>query len=177
VSISTASSAAPAHLLCAVYTRVSAEGRADEDFSSTDAQFMACQELIASQRGNGWQSTNQLYEDRGVSGSHLQRPAMQALLQDVQAGLIDIVVVHRLDRLSRHLGDLQILMSVFEQHGVALVSVTQSLDTSSVQGRLVLNLLTSFAQFERDLIGERIREKRAATRRQGVWQGSAVPLG
>ena len=177
VSTSTVPSVAPMPLLCAVYTRVSAEGRADEDFSSTDAQFMACQELIASQRGNGWQPTNQLYEDRGASGSHLRRPAIQALLRDVQAGLVDILVVHRLDRLSRHLGDLQTLMSIFEQHGVALVSVTQSIDTSSVQGHLVLNLLTSFAQFERELIGERIREKRAATRRQGVWQGSAVPLG
>ena len=154
MSTSTVPSAASTPLLCAVYTRVSAEGRADEDFSSTDAQFMACQELIASQRGNGWQPTNQLYEDRGASGSHLRRPAMQALLRDVQAGLVDIVVVHRLDRLSRHLGDLQTLMSIFEQHGVALVSVTQSIDTSSVQGRLVLNLLTSFAQFERELIGE-----------------------
>ncbi len=162
---------------CAVYTRVSVDDHRSEEFSSTDAQFIACQELIASQWGEGWRPTSELYEDRGASGSHLQRPAMQALLDDVQAGLIDIVVVHRLDRLSRHLGDLQTLMSIFEQHGVALVSVTQSIDTSSVQGRLVLNLLTSFAQFERELIGDRIREKRSATRRQGVWQGSAVPLG
>lgn len=177
MSTSTAPSAVPTRLLCAVYTRVSAEGRAGDEFSSTDAQFMACQELIASQWGNGWRPSGRLYEDRGASGSHLRRPAMQSLLKDVRAGLIDIVVVHRLDRLSRHLGDLQTLMSIFEQHGVALVSVTQSIDTSSVQGRLVLNLLTSFAEFERELIGERIREKRAATRRQGVWQGSAVPLG
>jgi len=133
--------------------------------------------VIASQLGNGWQPSNRVYEDSGVSGSHLQRPGLQALLVDASAGRIDVVVVHRLDRLTRHLGDLQKLMELFEHHGVALVSVTQSLDTTDLHGRLALNLLTSFAQFERELIGERSREKRAATRRQGVWYGNAPPLG
>jgi DNA invertase Pin-like site-specific DNA recombinase len=99
------------------------------------------------------------------------------LLDDVQSGLVDVVVVHRLDRLTRHVGDMQTLMSVFEQHGVALVCVTQSLDTSSSHGRLALHLWTSFAQFERELIGERIRDKRAAAKRRGLWHGSAAPLG
>ena len=133
--------------------------------------------MIASQLGNGWQPSNRVYEGSGVSGSHLQRPGLQALLVDASAGRIDVVVVHRLDRLTRHLGYLQKLMELFEHHGVALVSVTQSLDTTDLHGRLALNLLTSFAQFERELIGERSRKKRAATRRQGVWYGKAPPLG
>ena len=162
---------------CAVYTRVSVDDRRAEGLASTDVQFMACHELIASQLGNGWQPTDRLYEDKGESGSHLRRPGLQLLLEEVRLGLIDVVVVHRLDRLTRHLGDLQQIMAVFEQHDVALVCVTQSLDTSSPQGRLTLHLLTSFAQFERELTGERIREKRAANRRQGVWFGSSPPLG
>lgn len=167
----------PASKRCAVYTRVSVDDAKDDGVGSTDVQFMACHELIASQLGNGWQPINRIYEDKGVSGSHLQRPGLQGLLADVSTGRIEVVVVHRLDRLTRHLGDLQKLMELFEHHGVALVSVTQSLDTTDLHGRLALNLLTSFAQFERELIGERSREKRAATRRQGVWYGNAPPLG
>ncbi len=167
----------PASKRCAVYTRVSVDDAKDNGVGSTDVQFMACHELIASQLGNGWQPINRIYEDKGVSGSHLQRPGLQGLLADVSTGRIDVVVVHRLDRLTRHLGDLQKLMALFEHHGVALVSVTQSLNTTDLHGRLALNLLTSFAQFERELIGERSREKRAATRRQGVWYGNAPPLG
>ncbi len=167
----------PASKRCAVYTRVSVDDGNDGEIGSTDVQFMACHELIASQRGQGWQACDRLYEDKGVSGSHLERPGLQKLLADVCDRRVDVVVVHRLDRLTRHLGDLQKLMELFEQHGVALVSVTQSLDTTDLHGRLALNLLTSFAQFERELIGERSREKRAATRRQGVWYGNAPPLG
>jgi site-specific DNA recombinase len=167
----------PERKRCAVYTRVSVDDARHEPFSSTDAQFMACHELIASQTGQGWQPSSRLYEDRGYSASHLRRPGIQMLLDDVQAGLVDVVVVHRLDRLTRHAGDMQSLMSVFEQHGVALVCVTQSLDTSSSHGRLALHLWTSFAQFERELIGERIRDKRAAAKRRGLWHGSAAPLG
>jgi len=152
---------------CAVYTRVSVDDANDVGIGSTDVQFMTCHELIASQIGNGWRPCDRIYEDRGVSGSHLERPGLQKLLADVCDGRIDVVVVHRLDRLTRHLGDLQKLMELFEHHGVALVSVTQSLDTTDLHGRLAPNLLTSFAQFERELIGERSREKRAATRRQG----------
>ena len=162
---------------CAVYTRVSMDNAEDDKLSSVQAQFMACHELIASQFGKHWVPTDRIYEDRGYSGSNIRRPGLQELLSDVADGLVDIVVVHRLDRLSRHMGDFNALMQDFERHGVALVSVTQSIDTSGPQGRLTLNLLTSFAQFEREMAGERGREKRAASRRQGVWQGGAPPLG
>ncbi|NBP39952.1 MAG: recombinase family protein [Betaproteobacteria bacterium] len=165
---------------CAVYTRVSVDDRkgpSQENFRSTDAQFMACHELITSQLGNGWRASDRLYEDRGESGSHLKRPGLQKLLEDVRHGLIDVVVVHRFDRLTRHVGDLQTLLTLFEQHGVAVASVTEFINSDTQYGRLTLNLLTSFAQFERELIGERIRDKRAATRRQELWHGSAAPLG
>jgi len=162
---------------CAVYTRVSMDNAEDDKLSSVQAQFMACHELIASQFGKHWVPTDRIYEDRGYSGSNIRRPGLQELLSDMADGLVDIVVVHRLDRLSRHMGDFNALMQDFERHGVALVSVTQSIDTSGPQGRLTLNLLTSFAQFEREIAGERGREKRAASRRQGVWQGGAPPLG
>lgn len=162
---------------CAVYTRVSMDNAEGDKLSSVQAQFMACHELIASQLGKHWVPTDRIYEDRGYSGSNIRRPGLQELLLDVADGFVDIVVVHRLDRLSRHMGDFNALMQDFERHGVALVSVTQSIDTSGPQGRLTLNLLTSFAQFEREIAGERGREKRAASRRQGVWQGGAPPLG
>lgn len=162
---------------CAVYTRASVDDRRDGEFSSTAAQFMACHELITSQLAQGWRPIDRLYEDRGHSGSHLDRPGMMSLMADIEQGRVDIVVVHRLDRLTRYMGDLQRLLDLFGRHGVGLVSVTQSLDTTHQQGRLVINLLTSFAQFERELIGDRIRETRAATRRQGFWYGSASPLG
>jgi DNA invertase Pin-like site-specific DNA recombinase len=168
---------APPAQRCAVYTRVSMDNAEDDKLSSVQAQFMACHEFIASQLAQGWVAIDRLYEDRGYAGSHTRRPALQDLLQDVADGLVDMVVVHRLDRLSRHMGDFTGLMQTFERHGVALVSVTQSIDTSGPQGRLTLNLLTSFAQFEREMTGERGQEKRAASRRQGVWQGGAPPLG
>ena len=167
----------PERKRCAVYTRVSVDDARHEPFGSNDAQFMACHELIASQQGLGWQPSSRLYEDRGYSASHLRRPGIQMLLDDVQSGLVDVVVVHRLDRLTRHVGDMQTLMSVFEQHGVALVCVTQSLDTSSSHGRLALHLWTSFAQFEREVTGERIRDKIAASKRKGMWMGGVPPLG
>lgn len=154
----------PERKRCAVYTRVSVDDARHEPFGSTDAQFMACHELIASQQGLGWQPSSRLYEHRGYSASHLRRPGIQMLLDDVQSGLVDVVVVHRLDRLTRHVGDMQTLMSVFEQHGVALVCVTLSLDTSSSHVRLALHLWTSFAQFERELIGG--ANPRQACRRQ-----------
>jgi site-specific DNA recombinase len=167
----------PIIMRCAVYTRVSVDRDPNDRFGSTNAQFMACHEFIASQLSKGWRPVDRLYEDRGFSGSNMRRPGLQSLLSDICSGLVDIVVVHRLDRLTRHLGDLQTLMTQFEQHGVSLVSVTQSMNTSDHHGRLTLNLLTSFAEFERALIGERTREKRAATLRQGLWQGTASPLG
>jgi DNA invertase Pin-like site-specific DNA recombinase len=167
----------PVSKRCAVYTRVSVDGGDKDGFGSTDAQFMACHELITSQLREGWQPIKRLYEDKGESGSHLGRPGLQSLLEDIRLGLVDIVVVHRLDRLTRHLRDLQELVTIFEHHAVALVCVTQSIDTAHSHGRLAINLLTSFAQFERELIGERIRDQRAATRRNGLWHGSAAPLG
>ena len=168
---------APKSKRCAVYTRVSVDGSGRDGFGSADAQFMACHELIASQLRQGWQPIHRHYEDKGESGSHLWRAGLQSLLEDIRFGLVDIVVVHRLDRLTRHLRDLQDLVAIFEQHAVALVCVTQSIDTANSHGRLAINLLTSFAQFERELIGERTRDQRAATRRNGLWHGSAAPLG
>lgn len=162
---------------CAVYSRVSVDDRSEGEFTSTAAQFMACHELIASQLAQGWRPVDRLYEDRGHSGSHLNRPGIASLISDIEHGRIDVVVVHRLDRLTRHTGDLQRMMDLFERHNVALVSVTESLHTAHPTGRLIINLLTSFAQFERELVGDRIRESRAATRRQGFWYGSASPLG
>jgi len=162
---------------CAVYTRVSVDGAEDDKLSSVQAQFMACHELIASQFGKRWVPLERIYEDRGYSGGNMRRPGLRLLLSDVAAGLVDIVVVHRLDRLSRAIRDFTKLMHDFDNQGVALVSVTQSIDTSCPQGRLTLNLLTTFAQFEREIAGERGREKRAASRRQGFWYGSASLLG
>lgn len=142
----------------AVYTRVSVDRDPNDRFGSTNAQFMACHEFIASQLSKRWRPVDRLYEDRGFSGSNMRRPGLQSLLSDICSGLFDIVVVHRLDRLTRHLGDLQTLMTQFEQRGVSLVLVTRSMNTSDHYGRLALNLLTSFAEFERALIGERTRE-------------------
>lgn len=173
----TPKSSQPQPVRCAVYTRVSVDDRRDGEFSSTAAQFMACHELITSQLGQGWLPIDRLYEDSGQSGSHLNRPGIRSLMADIEHGRVDVVVVHRLDRLTRYMADLQRLLDLFERHGVGLVSVTQSLDTTHQQGRLVINLLTSFAQFERELIGDRIREMRSATRRQGFWYGNASPLG
>ena len=141
---------------------ISVDGGDKDGFGSTDAQFMACHELITSQLRQGWQPIKRLYEDKGESGSHLGRPGLQSLLEDIRCGLVDIVVVHRLDRLTRHLRDLQELVTIFEHHAVALVCVTQSIDTANSHGRLAINLLTSFAQFERELIGERIRDQTGA---------------
>ena len=162
---------------CAVYTRVSMDKAEDDKLSSVQAQFMARHELIASQFGKHWVPTDRIYEDRGYLGSNNRRPGLQELLSDVVDGLVDIVVVHRLDRLSRHLGDFNALMHDFERHGVPLVSGTQSNDTSSPQGRLMLNVLLSFAQFEREVTGERIRDKIAASKRKGIWVGGVPSLG
>lgn len=173
----TPDSSQPQPVRCAVYMRVSVDDRRDGEFSSFAAQFMACHELITSQLAQGWRPIERLYEDTGYSGSHLDRPGMRSLMADIEQGRVDILVVHRLDRLTRSMGDLQRLLDLFERHGVGLVSVTQSLDMTHQHGRLVINLLTSFAQFERELVGDRIREMRSTTRRQGFWYGSSSPLG
>jgi DNA invertase Pin-like site-specific DNA recombinase len=164
-------------LCCAVYTRKSSEEGLEQEFNSLDAQREAGLAYIQSQRAKGWVALSDHYDDGGVSGGTLERPALQRLLRDVEAGLIDVVVVYKIDRLSRSLMDFAKLVEAFERHSVTFVSVTQQFNTTTSMGRLTLNILLSFAQFEREVIGERIRDKFAASRRKGMWMGGNVPLG
>jgi site-specific DNA recombinase len=164
-------------LRCAVYTRKSTEEGLDQEFNSLDAQRDACEAFIASQRAEGWVVFPNHYDDGGVSGGTLERPALKRLLADIEEGQIDVVVVYKIDRLSRSLMDFAKLVETFERNGVTFVSVTQSFNTTTSMGRLTLNILLSFAQFEREVIGERIRDKFAASRKRGLWMGGAVPLG
>ena len=147
------------------------------EFNSLDAQREACEAYIASQRSEGWAAIREPYDDGGVSGGTLDRPALQRLLTDVEAGLIDVIVVYKIDRLSRSLMDFARLVEIFDRNQVTFVSVTQSFNTTTSMGRLTLNILLSFAQFEREVIGERIRDKFAASRKRGMWMGGYVPLG
>ena len=147
------------------------------EFNSLDAQREACEAYIASQRSEGWAAIREPYDDGGVSGGTLERPALQRLLADVEAGLIDVIVVYKIDRLSRSLMDFAWLVEIFDRNQVTFVSVTQSFNTTTSMGRLTLNILLSFAQFEREVIGERIRDKVAASRKRGMWMGGYVPLG
>ena len=162
---------------CAIYTRKSTEHNLDLAFTSLDAQREACVAYITSQAGEGWRLVSDHYDDGGLSGASLERPALQRLLADVRAGKIDIVLVYKVDRLTRSLADFAKLIELFEAHRVSFVSVTQSFNTRSSMGRLTLNVLLSFAQFERELIGERVRDKIAASKRKGLWVGGPVPLG
>src|SRR5262249_46789397 len=162
---------------CAIYTRKSTEEGLDQDFNSLDAQREAAEAYIHSQAHAGWTALSARYDDGGYSGSNLDRPALQRLLADIQAGQIDCVLTHRVDRLSRSLLDFAKLMELFEQHQVAFVSVTQHFNSGTSMGRLVLNVLLSFAQFERELIAERTRDKMAAARRKGKWGGGLPVLG
>jgi site-specific DNA recombinase len=162
---------------CAIYTRKSTEEGLDSDFNSLDAQREAAEAYIHSQAHAGWICSAQRYDDGGYTGSNLDRPALQRLLADIQTGQIDCVVTHRVDRLSRSLLDFAKLMEAFEQHQVAFVSVTQHFNSATSMGRLVLNVLLSFAQFERELIAERTRDKMAAARRKGKWAGGVPILG
>jgi site-specific DNA recombinase len=162
---------------CAIYTRKSSEHNLDLAFSSLDAQREACEAYIKSQAHEGWRLIPSRYDDGAFSGASLERPALQQLLADVRAGKIDIVLVYKVDRLTRSLADFAKLIELFDAHGVSFVSVTQSFNTSSSMGRLTLNVLLSFAQFERELIGERVRDKIAASKRKGIWVGGPVPLG
>src|SRR5947209_7512338 len=162
---------------CAIYTRKSSEHNLDLAFSSLDAQREACEAYIKSQAQEGWRLIPGRYDDGAFSGASLERPALQQLLADVRAGTIDIVLVYKVDRLTRSLADFAKLIELFDAHGVSFVSVTQSFNTSSSMGRLTLNVLLSFAQFERELIGERVRDKIAASKRKGLWVGGPVPLG
>ncbi|MEQ8747085.1 recombinase family protein [Pyruvatibacter sp.] len=164
-------------LRCAIYTRKSTEHNLDLEFNSLDAQREACEAYIKSQAHEGWRLIPQHYDDGGLSGASLERPALQALLQDIEAGKIDVVVVYKVDRLTRSLTDFAKLVELFDAHEVSFVSVTQSFNTTSSMGRLTLNVLLSFAQFEREVIGERVRDKIAASKRKGLWVGGPVPLG
>jgi site-specific DNA recombinase len=164
-------------LRCAVYTRKSTEEGLDMEFNSLDAQREACEAYIVSQRAEGWSPVRDRYDDGGVSGGTLERPALKRLLADVKAGKIDVVLVYKIDRLSRSMLDFLKLVETFEHHGVTFVSITQAFNTTSSMGRLTLNMLLSFAQFEREVIGERIRDKVVASRKKGMWMGGWTPLG
>ena len=162
---------------CAVYTRKSSEEGLDMEFNSLDAQRDACRAYIASQRSEGWLELAEHYDDGGISGATLERPALKRLLADIEEDRVDVVVVYKIDRLSRALMDFAKLVEVFDRNNVTFVSVTQSFNTTTSMGRLTLNILLSFAQFEREVIGERIRDKFAASRKRGMWMGGVVPLG
>jgi site-specific DNA recombinase len=164
-------------LRCAVYTRKSSEEGLEQEFNSLDAQREACEAYVASQKPEGWVLVPDRYDDGGISGATLERPALKRLLADIEAGRIDIVVVYKIDRLSRALMDFSQLVEVFDRNNVTFVSITQSFNTTTSMGRLTLNILLSFAQFEREVIGERIRDKFAASRKKGMWMGGFVPLG
>ena len=165
------------HQHAAIYTRKSTEAGLEQDFNSLDAQREACAAFVTSQAQEGWRLHSQRYGDGGLSGATLERPALQHLLADIEAGRIDIVVVYKVDRLTRSLTDFAKLVELFDTHGVSFVSVTQQFNTTSSMGRLTLNVLLSFAQFEREVTAERIRDKIAASKAKGIWMGGPVPLG
>jgi len=162
---------------CAIYTRKSSEEGLDQDFSSLEAQREACAAYVLSQRHEGWRELPERYDDGGISGGTMNRPGLQRLLDDVRAGRIDVVVVYKVDRLTRALSDFAKIVEIFDAAGVSFVSVTQAFNTTSSMGRLTLNVLLSFAQFEREVTAERIRDKIAASKRKGMWMGGLPPLG
>ena len=164
-------------LRCAVYTRKSSEEGLDMAFNSLDAQREACEAYIASQKPEGWEAVDDRYDDGGISGATLERPALERLLADIEAGRVDILAVYKIDRLSRSLMDFAKLVGVFEAHGVTFASITQQFNTTTPMGRLTINILLSFAQFEREVTAERIRDKIAASRRKGMWMGGHPPRG
>src|SRR3984893_424969 len=168
-------SAKPVH--CAIYTRVSTDQGLEQDFNSLDAQYDASQAYIRSQAHAGWTLLRAKYEDGGFSGGNTDRPALQRLLEDVRAGKVDVIVVYKVDRLTRSLADFAKVVELFDRHNVSFVSVTQQFNTTTSMGRLTLNVLLSFAQFEREVTGERIRDKIAASKKKGLWMGGVVPLG
>ena len=168
---------APARLRCGIYTRKSSEEGLEQDFSSLDAQREACEAFIASQKREGWTLVGEMYDDGGFSGATMERPAFQRLLSDVSAGKIDVVVVYKVDRLTRSLSDFAKIVDLFDRHAVSFVSVTQQFNTTTSMGRLTLNILLSFAQFEREVTGERIRDKIAASKKKGMWMGGQPSLG
>ncbi len=165
------------NLRCAIYTRKSSEEGLEQDFNSLHAQREACIAFVASQKHEGWVPLPANYDDGGISGGTMERPALKRLLADVAAGSIDVVVVYKIDRLTRSLLDFAKIVEIFDKRNVSFVSVTQQFSTTSSMGRLTLNVLLSFAQFEREVTGERIRDKIAASKKKGMWMGGFVPLG
>ncbi len=162
---------------CAIYTRKSTEEGLEQDFNSLDAQREACEAYIKSQQHEGWVLIEKQYNDGGFSGGSLERPAVQELFEDIEAGLVDIVVVYKVDRLTRSLMDFSKIVELFDKRNASFVSITQHFNTTTSMGRLTLNILLSFAQFEREVTGERIRDKVAASKKKGMWMGGKVPIG
>jgi site-specific DNA recombinase len=162
---------------CAIYTRKSSDEGLDQAFNSLDAQREACAAFILSQKDEGWTLLPILYDDGGFSGGTMERPALKRLLADIEAGQIDVIVVYKVDRLTRALSDFAKLVEIFDRRGVSFVSITQQFNTTTSMGRLTLNVLLSFAQFEREVIGERVRDKIAASKKKGMWMGGMPPLG
>ncbi|MFN7321875.1 MAG: recombinase family protein, partial [Methylobacterium sp.] len=164
-------------LRCAIYTRVSSDAGLEQEFNSLDNQREAAEAHVRSQQFEGWQLIRARYDDGGFSGGSMDRPGLLQLISDVRAGLIDVIVVYKVDRLTRSLADFAKLVELFDEHGVSFVSVSLSFNTTSCMGRLTLNVLLSFAQFEREVTGERIRDKIAASKKKGIWMGGRVPYG
>jgi len=162
---------------CAVYTRKSSEEGLEQNFNSLHAQREACEAFIKSQASEGWKLVKTPYDDGGLSGGNMDRPALRRLLADIGEGLVDVVVVYKVDRLTRSLADFAKMVELFDAHGISFVAVTQQFNTTTSMGRLTLNVLLSFAQFEREVTGERIRDKIAASKRKGMWMGGVPPLG
>lgn len=163
--------------ICAIYTRKSTDERLDMEFNTLDAQRESCEAYIKSQKSEGWLTSKDKYDDGGFSGGSLERPALRRLLEDIRTKKVHIVVVYKIDRLTRSLMDFSKLVQVFDEHGVTFVSITQSFNTTTSMGRLTLNVLLSFAQFEREVSGERIRDKIAASKARGMWMGGVPPVG
>jgi len=164
-------------LRCAIYTRKSTEEGLEQQFNSLDAQREACEAYILSQAGEGWECLPEFYDDGGWSGGNMDRPAIKRLMDEITKGRVDVIVVYKVDRLTRNLMDFARIVEVFDAHKVSFVSVTQAFNTTSSMGRLTLNVLLSFAQFEREVTGERIRDKIAASKARGIWMGGVIPLG
>jgi DNA invertase Pin-like site-specific DNA recombinase len=162
---------------CGIYTRKSTEEGLEQDFNSLDAQREACEAYVQSQRSLGWIAQKKRYDDGGISGGTMDRPALRELLADIEQGRVDLVVVYKVDRLTRSLMDFAKIIEAFDTKGISFVSVTQQFNTANSMGRLTLNVLLSFAQFEREVTAERIRDKIAASKKKGMWMGGPLPLG
>src|SRR6202022_3224882 len=162
---------------CAIYTRKSSEEGLEQDFNSLHAQREGCEAFIRSQAGEGWRLIRTEYDDGGFSGGTMERPALQLLMSHIRDGSIDVVIVYKVDRLTRSLADFARMVELFDAQAVSFVAVTQQFNTTSSMGRLTLNVLLSFAQFEREVTGERIRDKIAASKKKGMWMGGNIPLG